>query len=205
MSEVDGAKTKKGAQRRAAILAAARDLFREGGFRATSLDDIGARAGVSGPAIYTYFKSKHELLSVLLEEAVTLWAATVDEILSEDTPPEVTLERLVDAAVALELRNGSLRTVPGEEFRLLGDDVRRRLARMDRVIVAEWVHLLCEVRPGLTDEEARAAVLMFEGMLRSVSSMRTTMDQDRLAAVMKSMLLGGLLAIGRPISTAVDA
>ena len=54
-------------------MAAASDLFRERGFRATSLDDIGAAAGVSGPAIYRYFKSKHELLSVLIEEAAIPW------------------------------------------------------------------------------------------------------------------------------------
>lgn len=190
------AKTKKGAQRRAAILDAARQLFRERGFRATSLDDIGARAGVSGPAIYTYFEGKHDILSVLLEDAVTVWAETVERVLSEDNPPATTLEHLVDAAVELELRNGSLRRVPDEDVRMLSEDVRRRVARLDRVVTAEWVHLLCEVRPGLADEEARAAVLMFEGMLRAVSTMRTVVDRDRLATVMKEMTLGGWNALG---------
>ena len=69
--------------------------------------------------------------------------------------------------------NGNLRGVFQHEFRSLDDDTRRRLARIDRVTMAEWVHLLCEVRPGLTDDEARAAVLMVDGMLRSVSSMHT--------------------------------
>jgi hypothetical protein len=64
--------------------------------------------------------------------------------------------------------------------------------------MAEWVHLLCEVRPGLTDEEARAAVLMVDGLLRSVSSLHTSMDRERLAGVMKDMALGGLLALGVP-------
>jgi AcrR family transcriptional regulator len=198
VTEIAHPKTKKGTLRREAIMAAARELFREQGFRATSLDEIGARAGISGPAIYRYFKSKHELLSVLLEEAVVAWRETLDGVLREGTPPRATLERLIEAAVALELRNGSLRAVPPEEFRLLGDDVRSRLARLDRITMAEWVHLVCEVRPGLTDEEARAAVVMFEGMLRSVSSMRTSMDPERLAEVLKAMTLGGLLAIGAP-------
>jgi AcrR family transcriptional regulator len=198
VTEVAHPKTKKGTQRREAIMGAARDLFREQGFRATSLDEIGARAGISGPAIYRYFKSKHDLLSVLLEEAVVAWRETLDEVLGEGTPPLATLERLIEAAVALELRNGSLRAVPPEEFRLLGDEVRSRLARLDRITMAEWVHLVCEVRPGLTDEEARAAVVIVEGMLRSVASMRTSMDPERLAEVLKAMTLGGLLAIGAP-------
>ncbi|MHB8465338.1 MAG: TetR/AcrR family transcriptional regulator [Acidimicrobiales bacterium] len=202
------AKTKKGAHRRAAIMDAAADLFRERGFRATSLDDIGAVAGVSGPAIYQYFASKHELLTSLLEDAVLAWRQTVDDVLNTDTPPLVTLERLIDAAVALELKNGNLRAVWNQEFRLLDDDARRRLARLarvDRVTMAEWVHLLCEVRPSLTDEEARAAVLMIDGLLRSVGSLHTSVDQDALARVMKDMALGALLALGSPRAVAVES
>ncbi len=192
------AKTTKGARRRTAIIAAATDLFRERGFRATSLDDIGAVAGVSGPAIYRYFNSKHELLTVLIEEAAISWRRAVDDVLNTDAPPLVTLERLIDAAVALQLANGNLRDVLYQELRHLDDDARRRLARTDRVTMAEWVHLLCEVRPGLTDEEARAAVLMVDGLLRSVSSLNTSVDRERLAGVMKDMALGALLAIGKP-------
>jgi AcrR family transcriptional regulator len=192
----DQARTTKGARRRAAILSAAADLFRDRGFRATSLDDIGAAAGVSGPAIYRYFASKHELLAVLIEEAAIAWRVTVDEVLNEDTPPLATLEHLIDAAVALELKNGNLRGVFHQELRMLDDTARRRLARIDRVTMAEWLHLLCEVRPSLTDEDARAAVVMVDGMLRSVSSMHTSLDRERLAVVMKEMALGALLAVG---------
>jgi len=190
------ARTTKGARRRAAILSAAADHFRDRGFRATSLDDIGAVAGVSGPAIYRYFASKHELLAVLIEEAAIAWRETVDEVLNEDTAPLATLEHLIDAAVALELKNGNLRGVFHQELRMLDDNARRRLARIDRVTMAEWVHLLCEVRPSLTDEDARAAVVMVDGMLRSVSSMHTSLDRERLAVVMKEMALGALLAVG---------
>ena len=150
-------------------MAAAADLFRERGFRETSLGDIGAAAGVSGPAIYRYFKSKGELLSVLIEEAAVMWRETVDAVLNQDTPPLVTLERLIDAAIALQLQNGNLRDVFLQEYRFLDDDARRRVARIERVRMAEWVHVLCEVRPGLTDEEARAAVTMVDGMLRSIT------------------------------------
>jgi AcrR family transcriptional regulator len=203
VESLDGhTKTKKGARRRAAIMAAAADLFRDRGFRATSLDDIGAAAGVSGPAIYRYFNSKHELLTVLIEEAAIAWRSAVDEVLNTDAPPLLMLEHLIDAAVTLQLENGNLRGVLHQELRSLDDDARRRLARTDRVTMAEWVHLLCEVRPNLTDDEARAAVLMVDGLLRSVS-LRTTVDRERLAGVMKDMALGALLALGQPPAVAV--
>lgn len=194
-SEAPDARQTKGARTREAIMTAAAELFRTRGFRETSLSDIGAAAGVSGPAIYRYFKSKGELLSVLIEEAAILWRGTVDEVLDEDTPPDVTLERLIDAAIRLQLRNGNLRDVFVKEYRALDDDARRRVARIERVRMAEWVHLLCEVQPELNDQEARAAVTMIDGMLRSITSL-TDMDQEQLARVMKDMVLGGLFAVG---------
>jgi len=195
-TEGDDARTTKGERRRAAILAAAAELFRERGFRATSLDDIGAAAGVSGPAIYRYFSSKHDLLAVMIEEAAIAWRVTVDQVLSEDAAPLVTLEHLIDAAVALELKNGNLRPVFHQERRTLDDNARRRMARIDRVTMAEWVHLLCEVQPDLNEEDARIAVMMIDGMLRSVSTLHASVDRDRVARVMKEMALGALLALG---------
>ena len=191
---MSGSNRTKGERTREAIMAAAADLFRERGFVETSLGDIGAAAGVSGPAIYRYFKSKGELLSVLLEEAAILWRETVDAVLNEDTPPMVTLERLIDGAIALQLKNGNLRDVFARAYRHLDDDARRRVARIERVRTAEWVHVLCEVRPGLTEDEARAAVTMVDGMLRSITTL--SMDHEQLAQVMKDMVFGGLLSVG---------
>src|SRR5580704_11572200 len=91
----------KGERTREAIMTAATELFRERGFRETSLGDIGAAAGVSGPAIYRYFGSKGELLSVLIEEAAIIWRGTVDDVLNEDKEPMEALERLIDAAIVL--------------------------------------------------------------------------------------------------------
>jgi AcrR family transcriptional regulator len=189
------ARRTKGEKRREAIMAAATELFRQRGFRETSLGDIGAAAGVSGPAIYRYFESKGDLLSVLIDEAATTWRETVDNVLNDNAPPRATLERLIAAAVELQLRNGNLRDVFNKEYRSLDSESRRRVARIERVRMAEWVHLLCEVRPGLSEEEARAAVTMVDGMLRSITSI-AGMDREQLAMVMHEMVLGGLLSLG---------
>src|SRR3979411_12818 len=52
--------------RRLQLLAAAERLFAERGFLAVRLEDIGAAAGVSGPAIYRHFPNKESLLVELL-------------------------------------------------------------------------------------------------------------------------------------------
>src|SRR5882672_5262308 len=52
--------------RRSQLLSAAERLFAERGFLAVRLEDIGAAADVSGPAIYRHFPNKEALLVELL-------------------------------------------------------------------------------------------------------------------------------------------
>lgn len=57
-------------QTRLSILNAAGNLFSRHGYCATSLDDILNAAGITKGAFYHYFKSKEEVCSVLLEQAL---------------------------------------------------------------------------------------------------------------------------------------
>lgn len=50
------------------ILAAARKLFASGGFDATSIDDVAAKAGVAKGAVYHHFASKEEIFTRVLED-----------------------------------------------------------------------------------------------------------------------------------------
>src|SRR4029453_12303198 len=52
--------------RRLALLSAAAGLFAENGFTRVSLEDLGAAAGVSGPAVYRHFPGKQAVLGELL-------------------------------------------------------------------------------------------------------------------------------------------
>jgi AcrR family transcriptional regulator len=50
------------------LLEAGRNLFAEQGYHATSIQEITARAGTAAGAFYTYFRSKRQLLIVLMNE-----------------------------------------------------------------------------------------------------------------------------------------
>jgi AcrR family transcriptional regulator len=50
------------------LLEAARDLFAEQGFHATSIQSIASRAGTAAGAFYVYFRSKRQLLIVLMND-----------------------------------------------------------------------------------------------------------------------------------------
>ena len=56
---------------RAAVAEAARSLFLDRGYAATTFDMISAESGVPAPTIYRLFQSKSGLLRVLIDEAVT--------------------------------------------------------------------------------------------------------------------------------------
>ena len=55
------------ADRRTAILAAARLAFAEGAYHEVSLDSVAERAGVSKALLYEHFDSKRELYQAMLE------------------------------------------------------------------------------------------------------------------------------------------
>ena len=57
-AEMPNRRTRRKSDRRLQLLSAAERLFAERGFLAVRLEDIGAAAGVSGPAIYRHFPNK---------------------------------------------------------------------------------------------------------------------------------------------------
>jgi AcrR family transcriptional regulator len=75
------------ADARAALLAAAAELFAERGYRGASVDEIAERAGYSKGALYWHFQSKDELFFALMDQSVD--APTREMIaLLQDAPPE---------------------------------------------------------------------------------------------------------------------
>jgi AcrR family transcriptional regulator len=62
-------------EKRRRLLKAARALFGERGYEATSIEEITARAGTAAGAFYIYFRSKRQLLLILMNELLARLAA----------------------------------------------------------------------------------------------------------------------------------
>jgi AcrR family transcriptional regulator len=119
--------------RRAPIFAAALRLFRERGFHATSINDIGDAAGVAGTAIYSHFATKHELLAEAIREGARRIREGVKEALADQArPPEAALEALVRAYVRVVLENADMNACYVLESRNLEPEVREPLLRGER-------------------------------------------------------------------------
>jgi len=82
-------------------LARALDLFRKGGFAATSLDDLSAATGMNRPSLYGAFGDKRELYIKSYERYREIARAAVAEIFRAQLPLRKRLERIY--AVALDI------------------------------------------------------------------------------------------------------
>jgi AcrR family transcriptional regulator len=83
----------EGTDARAALLAAAAEVFARRGFQGASVDEIAARAGYSKGALYWHFQTKHELFFALMEQSVDAPAHEMIELLQtapaeQDMAPE---------------------------------------------------------------------------------------------------------------------
>jgi AcrR family transcriptional regulator len=77
------------------LIAAALDLFVERGFKATRLDDVAARAGVTKGTLYLYFKNKEDLLAAVIRENVLPNLARVEHLVETHEGPTGALIRQI--------------------------------------------------------------------------------------------------------------
>jgi AcrR family transcriptional regulator len=120
MTMADGRRA-RGQATRERLLAAARELFGERGYEATSVEAVLSASGVARGALYHHFQSKAELFDAVVEQTlVDIADATGTAARGHDDP----LERL---------RNGS-----HAWLRMAMDPAIRRIALLDPPTVLGW-------------------------------------------------------------------
>src|ERR1700761_1525411 len=77
---------------RAKLLSVSARLFAKGGFEATSMRDIAARAGMLAGSMYYHFPSKNDLIAAVYEAGVAEIGAAVDGALAKARGPWLRLE-----------------------------------------------------------------------------------------------------------------
>jgi AcrR family transcriptional regulator len=118
---------------RRAVLDAARELFVELGYAATTVDAIASRAGVSPETVYSAFKNKRSVLSELLDVSIVGDDAPVP-LLERAWVQEMRDEQETTRRLAILARNGALilaRIAPIY-------DVLRSAATVDPEIAVVW-------------------------------------------------------------------
>jgi AcrR family transcriptional regulator len=115
------------------VLRTAADLFRQRGFRATTLDDIVKPLGMSKASLYGYFHAKEEILAAISRQTIEAFTRELAQLRGSSLPPEEKLRRVVRQHVRFVIANRSFLTVFfSEETNLPPRFARALAAQKDR-------------------------------------------------------------------------
>ncbi len=140
--------------RRAMILSAAAEMFQKHGYAAASIDAIALASGVSGPAIYRYFRRKSELLVALLEAAATEAVGTMESAIAQGGRDGI-VEAMAGVMVDRALREGAVIGLLQATVMDMDEADRIQLGAVRTALVGRLAAMLCEARTGLTNDDAR--------------------------------------------------
>lgn len=188
--------------RRQQLLSAAERLFAERGFLAVRLEDIGAAAGVSGPAIYRHFPNKESLLVELLVGISAGLLAGARAVQDRGTDAVATLNGLIDFHLDFALGEPDLIRIQDRDLAHLPAAAERQVRKAQRQYVEIWVGVLRQLNPGLAEADARLMAHAVFGLLNSTPHSMKSADTKparavRSRAVMRAMTLAALTAGGR--------
>src|SRR6201991_1716859 len=130
-------------------------LIAERGFLAVRLEDIGAAAGVSGPAIYRHFPNKEALLVELLVGISTRLLAGATAVIAEAGDPGDALNGLIDFHLDFVFGESDLIRIQDRDLAHLPDTAKRQVRKAQRQYVETWVDVLRRLNRADSEADAR--------------------------------------------------
>jgi AcrR family transcriptional regulator len=130
------------AVRRDALLAAAASLFADRGYRGVTMEDLGAAAGVSGPAVYRHFSGKQAVIGALLVGVSRSLLTGGSAVVGEATEPRDALANLVRFHVEFALSNPDVIRAQDQDLGSLSEQDRKSVRSLQRAYVELWVETI---------------------------------------------------------------
>jgi AcrR family transcriptional regulator len=185
--------------RRDEILDIAVALFAKRGYHGVSMDDIGAAAGVTGPALYHHFAGKEAMLvAALIPVSEGLLTGGLTRVTEHPEDPRGLLDSLIDFHVEFALANPAVIAMHMHELDRLPEEPKRAIRRLQRLYVEVWVQVLTTLRSDLVDEEARVLAHAAFGLMNSTPFLSAEVDRDRGAILLRAATLAALLTPPHP-------
>ena len=182
--------------RRLALLSAAAGLFAENGFTRVSLEDLGAAAGVSGPAVYRHFPGKQAVLGELLLSVSRDLLDGGLRVVAEAENPMDALKGLIQFQVDFALSNPDVIRVQDRDFGSLSSTDQAEVRSLQRAYVETWVDVLARIHSDTDVAGLRVRAHAAFGLINStphsvrhhgrkiaVKSARPILEQMALAAL----------------------
>lgn len=115
--------------RKGIILREAARLFREKGYRASTLRELARRSGVKGGSIYYHFTSKQEILYRIMDETMSHLLLGLEQETREERDPVRRLNRAIAFHIRYHLENQDETHVADTELINLEEEHRERIVR----------------------------------------------------------------------------
>ncbi|OBF36105.1 TetR family transcriptional regulator [Mycobacterium sp. ACS1612] len=187
--------------RRSQLIAAAERLVAERGYLAVRLEDIGAAAGVSGPAIYRHFPNKEALLAELLVGISARLLAGATSVVDQADSAADALDGLIDFHLDFALGESDLIRIQDRDLQHLPPTAKRQVRKAQRQYVEIWVGVLRQLNDSLSEEDARLMAHAAFGLLNSTPhsvkphTAKTAEASSR--SVLRAMTVAALASAGR--------
>ena len=178
--------------RRSQLLAAAEQLIAERGFVAVRIEDIGAAAGVSGPAVYRHFPGKEALLVELLVGISTRLLAGAQSVLADNPDPTAALDSLIEFHLDFALTEPDLIRIQDRDLANLPTAAQRQVRRAQRRYVEIWVSALRALDPRLGEDQARVMAHAAFGLLNSTPHSMKPASPEGSRDVLRAMTIAAL-------------
>jgi AcrR family transcriptional regulator len=179
------------ADRRQQLVRAATRLFAERGFRAVSMEDLAAEAGVSGPAVYRHFASKEALLADLLID-VSEQLLEKGTSRSNAASPWDAIEQLISFHTDFALRDRDLIRIQDHDFANLALEDARTVSRLQRAYLGVWVNVLQRIDSTLPESVARTKIQAVFGLLNSTPHSASHRDTETTRSILEAMAIDAL-------------
>ncbi|HJY80774.1 MAG TPA: TetR/AcrR family transcriptional regulator [Candidatus Binatia bacterium] len=124
--------------REESILQAAAACFGEQGYRATTLETVAERLGISRVTLYRYCPSKEELLIRVFERSIAIFQRGLQQICAQEVPPEEKLRQIIRHQIHLMAEHRNFLSVFFSEEGNLPPEMARR-ARTERRVYDELI------------------------------------------------------------------
>ncbi len=182
---------------KADILDAAAQIFSEKGYHATSMQDIAAAVNLQKASLYHHINSKQEILVALLDQALDMLIAALQEVQEQPLSPDEKLRLAMRTYLEIIADNGNLATVLLLEHRSLDAKLRKRhIPRRDR-FEDIWKDIIAEgQRAGVFNcaDADMAAKVLIGGLNWTIMWYRPDgkLNMTQIAAINADLFINGL-------------
>lgn len=193
------------------ILEAATRCFARRGFHEATIQDICDAAGLSKGGLYTYFRSKDEILAALVEHNLADGMRWATAAAGQETSALRRLGRVADAMVETVFEgNGGKAYTPQLMLEVWAEASKDpKLGELLARGYEQWRTFIAQLfREGIASGEIRAdidpgelaaiVVAVFDGLALQESLTKTNVDWRRVLATLRLALIEGIVTAAKP-------